>query len=234
MRLTGFSHSPRLGLAGSVHAAPQARFWLRLTSVFLLLAGTAFAQPVGGPQLTEAEQKKLAAGEIVTRSLTPTDNKGVAAMAIGVVEGPTDEVFPVVRDCKLFWQFMPRTKKSWVKEEEGVGTICHVELSMPFPLPDLWSDSISIVREEPKGHHYRGWKMVRGSYHRNDGSWTVVPWGDGTKSLVVYAIDSDPKMAVPDALIRMGQAGSLPDVITQIRKRAAKLKAEATGASASK
>jgi ribosome-associated toxin RatA of RatAB toxin-antitoxin module len=207
---------------------------MRLTPALLLASSVVFADPVAAPTLTDAEQKKLLAGEIVTRSTTPTDNKGVGAMAIGVVEGPTDEVFPVVRDCQHFWQFMPRTKKSWVKEEQGVGTICHVELTMPFPLPDLWSDSISIVKEEPKGHHYRGWTMVRGTYHRNDGYWTVVPWGDGSKSLVVYSIDSDPKMAVPDALIRVGQAGSLPEVIGQIRKRVAKLRSDSLAAAGSR
>lgn len=204
--------------------------------VFLttLAAAGALAEPVTIPEFTAAEQKKLAAGDIVTRETKPTDNKGVGAMAIGVVDASSDEVFAVVRDCQHFWQFMPRTKKSWVKEEPGVGTICHVELSLPFPLPDLWSDSTSIVKEEPKGHHYRGWKLVRGTYHRNDGSWTVVPWGDGTKSIVVYAIDSDPKMAVPDPLIRMGQAGSLPDVISQIRKRVVQLRTQSAGTAGSK
>jgi hypothetical protein len=75
---------------------------------------------------------------------------------------------------------------------------------------------------------------VRGSYRRNDGSWTIIPWGDGTRSLVVYDIDSDPLIAVPDPLIRLGQAGSLPDVITQIRKRVVALRPAVTTAPGSK
>lgn len=202
-------------------------------SVFLMSL-PALAQPVTGPQLTEKEQKQLAAGEVVIRETTPTGGKGVGAMAFGVVEANSDEVWPVLRDCQLFWKFMPRTKKSWVKDEEGVGHLCHVELSMPFPLPDLWSDTVAVIREEPKGHYLRAWKLVRGTYHRNDGSWTIVPWGDGTKSLVVYSIDSDPKMAVPDGLIRMGQKSSLPEVISQIRKRVVQLRSEPSGPAASK
>lgn len=206
---------------------------MRLVVLLSLLAtAAAWAEPVSTPPFTDAEQKKLAEGGIVTRETVPTGGKGVGAMAIGVIDAPSDEVFAVVRDCQHFWQFMPRTKKSWVKEEPGVGTICHVELSLPFPLPDLWSDSTSLVREEPKGHHYRGWQLVRGTYNHNNGSWTVVPWGDGTKSIVVYAIDSDPKMAVPDPLIRMGQAGSLPEVISQIRKRVVTLRKAPGGSSA--
>ncbi len=190
-----------------------------LASLTFLVASSSFAQPVTLPQLTEAELTRLKAGEVVTRETTPTGGKGVGAMAIGVIDAKSDEVWPVVRDCQHFWQFMPRTKKSSATVEEGVGPICHVELSLPFPLPNLWSDTTSVVREEPKGHYSRVWKLVRGTYHRNDGSWTVVPWAEGTKSVVVYAIDSDPKMAVPDAFIRMGQAGALPEVLTSIRKR---------------
>ncbi|MBE2252531.1 MAG: hypothetical protein IAE78_23565 [Myxococcus sp.] len=200
----------------------------------LLLSLSALAQPVSGPQLTEAELKKLGAGEVAIRETAPTGGKGVGAMAFGVVDATSDEVWPVLRDCQHFWQFMPRTKKSWVKDEAGVGHICHVELSMPFPLPDLWSDTVAQIREEPKGHYLRAWTLVRGSYHRNNGSWTIVPWGDGKQSLVVYAIDTDPKMAVPDPLIRMGQAGSLPEVISQIRKRVATVRVATPGTAASK
>lgn len=198
----------------------------------LLIAGAAVAEPVVIPSISEQETKKLNAGEILIREFTPTGGKGVGSLAIGVIDATSDEVYGIVTNCTLFWQFMPRVKKSWVKEDPTAGTICHVELTMPFPLPDLWSDSTHELREDPKGHYYRGWKMVRGTYHRNDGSWTVVPWGDGTKCLVVYSVDSDPKMAVPDALIRIGQTTSLPDVITRIRQRVVTLRAATNTASA--
>jgi hypothetical protein len=74
--------------------------------------------------------------------------------------------------------------------------------------------------------------MVRGTYHRNDGSWTIVPFGDGTKSIVVYTVDTDPKMAVPTGLIRLGQNTSLPEVITRIRQRVTTLRAAAPAAAA--
>lgn len=185
------------------------------------------AQPVMAPHLTEVEQKQLQSGTVLTREVTPTGNRGVGAMAIGLVDAPTDEVWPILRDCQHFWQFMPRTKKSWVREEEGVGRICHVELVLPFPLPQLWSDTVSVTREEPAQHYVRSWSMVRGNYRRNDGAWVLVPTEGGSKSIVVYSIDSDPIMAVPDALIRLGQASTLPEVIVQIRKRVQSLRSAA-------
>ncbi|MCU0695967.1 MAG: hypothetical protein MUC96_05510 [Myxococcaceae bacterium] len=205
---------------------------MRCLALLVLSASAALAQPVTAPTYDEAEAAKLLAGEILVRDAVPTGGKGVASYSFGVVDAPSDEIWAIISNCKLFFQFMPRVKKSWVKTEPGVGEICHVELTMPFPLPDLWSDSSHEVREEPKGHYLRAWKMVRGTYHRNDGSWTIVPFGDGTKSLVVYTVDTDPKMAVPNGLIRLGQNTSLPEVIIRIRQRVTALRAAAPAAAA--
>ncbi|MFO0598107.1 MAG: SRPBCC family protein [Myxococcaceae bacterium] len=190
----------------------------------LALATFARAEPVPFPKLSEKETKKLDSNEIVVREIKPTDNKGVGAESLGVIDAPTSEVWPVLRDCALFEKFMPKMKKSAILEENGE-RLCHTELKLPFPLTDLWSDTRSVIREEPEGHYLRSWTLVRGTYHRNSGSWHVLPWGeDKKKTLVVYTIDSDPKMMVPDALIRSAQTGSLPDVFAAIRKRVVSLR----------
>ncbi len=185
----------------------------------LLLPALAAAEPVPFPKLTEHESKKLEAGELVVHEFKPTDNRGIGVESMRVIEAPTTEVWPVLRDCEHFSKFMPRTKVSSTSEENGV-PLCHVELGMPFPLANLWSDTKSVQREEPAGHFSRAWTLVRGTYNRNSGSWSVLPWGEGgTKTLVVYRIDSDPKVILPDAILRSAQAGSLPDVFVSIQKR---------------
>ena len=48
----------------------------------------------------------------------------------------------------------------------------------------------------------------------------MVPWGaEGKKTLVIYAIDSDPIILIPDGILRSAQTGSLPEVFAGIRKR---------------
>lgn len=184
-----------------------------------VVSGLAFAQPVEVPVFTEAETKKLAAGETVVREVTPTDNRGVGVQSFGVVDAPSTEVWPVLRDCALFDKFMPRIKASAMNVEDGV-PLCHVELSLPFPLMNLWSDTSSVEREEPAGHFFREWTLVRGTYRRNGGAWLVVPWGaEKNKTLVGYAIDSDPIILIPDGILRSAQTGSLPEVFAAIRKR---------------
>lgn len=192
---------------------------MRFFLLSLLISGFALAQPVEAPPLSSAETKKLEAGETVIHEVTPTDNKGIGVQSFGLVDAPSAEVWPVLRDCQHFSLFMPRTKVSSVLEEAGV-PLCHVELRLPFPLANLWSDTRSIHREEPAGHFHRAWTLVRGTYRRNSGSWSIIPWGsEGKKSLVVYAIDSDPAVLIPDGILRSAQAGSLPEVFAAIRKR---------------
>ncbi len=192
--------------------------------VSLFASALAFAQPVPFPKLSEKDTRKLEAGEMVVREFKPTDNRGIGVESYGIIDAPTHEVWPVVRDCQHFARFMPRTKDSSVKDEDGV-QLCHVELRLPFPLTNLWSDTRSVQREEPAGHFHRAWTLVRGTYHRNSGSWSVLPWGgDGKKTLVVYMIDSDPAMIVPDAILRSAQTGSLPEVFASIRKRVSELR----------
>lgn len=179
----------------------------------------ALAQPVELPAFTQAEAKKLDAGETVVHEVKPTDDKGIGVQSFGIIDAPSTEVWPVLRDCQHFATFMPRMQSSSLKEEAGT-TLCHVELKLPFPLMNLWSDTKSVQREEPAGHFHRAWTLVRGSYRRNSGSWSVLPWGaEGKKTLVIYAIDSDPIILIPDGILRSAQTGSLPEVFSAIRKR---------------
>lgn len=190
----------------------------------LLAASPAFAEPLAAPPVTDAERAQLEKGEVVIRPQRPTDGKGVAVQAFGVVEAPAAEAWPVLRDCQHFSQFMPRTKDSAATTEDGA-TICHLELNMPFPLMNLWSDSRSVLREEAGGLYQRSWSLVRGTYRRNSGSWLVAPWGpDKAQALIVYTLDSDPAILIPDGLLRSAQVGSLPEMFKAIRKRVASLK----------
>jgi carbon monoxide dehydrogenase subunit G len=188
-----------------------------------VLSALASAQPVPFPVLTKDETTKLEGGGVVVHEVKPTDNRGIGVESMGLIDAPSQEVWPILRDCEHFAKFMPRTKSSAATKEDGVA-LCHVELRLPFPLTDLWSDTRSVQREEPAGHFHRAWTLVRGTYHRNSGSWSVLPWSDGKKTLVVYAIDSDPAMIVPDAILRSAQTGSLPEVFASIRKRVVALR----------
>ncbi len=184
----------------------------------LALVGISLAQ---APPMTAAQSTEIARGGVVVQPQKPTGDSGVAAWAAALVEAPIARVWPVVRDCEHFAKFMPRTKESKVLRRAGATIDCKVVVSMPFPLSNLWSHVRSTITEHPGGGWTRAWKLVRGNYKRNTGSWTVLPWhNDPDRALLVYRIDVDPDMIVPDALLRRAQTGSLPDVFEAVRRRA--------------
>jgi ribosome-associated toxin RatA of RatAB toxin-antitoxin module len=187
------------------------------------------ADPFEAPALSADEQKLLEKGEVLVRRLEPAGGKGVAVLAVGVVDAKPPEVWPVVRDCQHFKDFMPRTKHSELREEAGA-TLCRVELSMPFPLKDLWSETKSTLNEAPPRFR-RDWTLVHGTSLRNDGSWTLLPRADGAKTLLVYRIDTQPDSMVPDGLARAAQTKSLPDMMAAVRKRVATLRSAAASSS---
>jgi hypothetical protein len=188
----------------------------------------ALAQPVELPPLTDAEKKKLDSGDIVVNELKPTDGRGVSGRAMGVIDAPSSEVWPIARDCEHFSKFLPETKASRKTVVDGE-TICFDELRLPFPLTNLWAETRTVEREEPEGYFHRDWSFVKGTYKRNRGAWTVVPWGEAKeKSLVIYFVDSDPAMLVPDFILRGAQVGSLPKIFSGIRQRLKDLRSSAS------
>ena len=193
------------------------------TFFFVGLLATAAHAQLKPPTLTDAERAKLDKGEVVVREKTPTDNKGVSAESLGVIDAPVGEVWPIIRDCEDFAKFLPNMKASARKEENG-DSLCFDELALPFPLKNLWADTKSTVVHEGDAWQ-RSWTFVRGTYEHNRGAWTLLPWDDGKKTLVVYFIDSNPSMAIPDFIIRAAQTGSLPKVFSGIRQRVKDLRA---------
>ncbi len=170
------------------------------------------------PKLSGDAKATLTQGEVIVERLDPTGGSGVAARAMGIVDATPAKVWPVVRDCEHFAKFMPRTKKSDLVSRKGTDSVCRVEIEMPFPFDNLWSVVRSSERETKEGGFQRVWTLMKGTYKRNNGRWSVYPW-EGDKSLLVYEIDVDPDMAIPDAIIRSAQTGSLPDVFEAVRKR---------------
>ena len=177
------------------------------------------------PALTKLEVAQLQNGEMIFREAQPTEKPGVAFMAAGLVEHPTKQVWPVIRDCEHYHKFMPRTVVSERRERKGRHSLCYVKLSMPFPLSDLESLVNSYETISGDGRYRRHWNLIKGSYTRNNGSWTVYPFGPQNQmSLLVYRIDINPSMSVPDFMIRKAQRGSLPEIFDAIRARTRMIK----------
>ena len=190
-----------------------------LAFLFLLISMDA----IGAPALSDEQRAEVAAGRVLVIPAATVDDRGVAARAYGIVPSPPSAVWPVVRDCHLYSQFMPRTVRSEVSERQGDRMRCFTEVEMPFPFSNLSALVQSTNRRTADGGFHRAWELIRGDYHRNSGQWSVYPWGGrGEKSLLVYQVSVDPKVSIPNFIIRKAQTGALPDVFEAIRLRVKK------------
>ena len=192
------------------------RIWLIYT-LFIVTAAHA------NPQFSADEEQRLIDGDFIINKMKPTGGSGVAFRAFALVSLPVAQVWPVVRDCQYFKDFMPRTKKSELRQKQGQTAVCFVEVSMPFPFKNLWSNVKSVESKDEMGGHTRRWTLIDGTYQHNTGRWTVAPWKDNAStSLLIYEVDVNPNVALPSFIIQKAQTGTLPGLFDAIRKRAKK------------
>ncbi len=192
-----------------------------------LVATGAAADPplrLGAPAalaLDDGSQARLEAGEILVEELEPTGGSGLATRALGVVAAPPARVWPVVRDCHRFAEFMPRMKRSERRRTQDGQPTCFLVVDLPFPLADVKSEVGYVLERVPGEGFRRRWFHLSGDYHHNSGSWTALPWGEeGSRTLLVYHSEARPKRALPDFVIRSARRRQLPQTFQAIEARA--------------
>lgn len=201
--------------------APALALCIALCTALCTLLAPALAHS-GPPVLSASAEQKLRRGEIIIKELRPTGGEGVAARVTGLVDAPPAQVWSVIIDCAAYQRFMPRTHKSEVRGNTAAGQKCFVELDMPFPFDNLWSVVNAVHEETADGTFVRRWTLLEGTYSRNDGSWSLYPYDGGQKTLLVYQLDANPDISLPNWLIASAQGGTLPDLYNAVRKRVRK------------
>ncbi|MFT7622389.1 MAG: ribosome-associated toxin RatA of RatAB toxin-antitoxin module [Myxococcota bacterium] len=186
---------------------------------FFLLAPANQPLKPGEIPLSE-EMRRLDAGETLLIQLEPTGGEGVAAQAKAVIEAPVSKVWPAVRDCQHFSEFMPRIIESELRKTEGNTLLCYIKVDMPWPVDDLEAETLSTIEELPDGVFKRSWTLTKGSFKRNNGSYVAEPFrGDANRTLLTYSVDVSPDVPIPDVILKKAQSTSLPEVFIRIAER---------------
>ncbi len=209
-----FSSTGRMQVFYTVRLSIVRLAWLSLTALFVPYEILAF-------EMSQSLESRLLAGELVFEMRVPKGGDGVSFVAYKRIEIPPHQIWPVVRDCQHYESFMPRTSESARTDCKGQTCICHSRLAMPFPLSDLWSKVKTTMSSLPGGGYERVWVFIEGTYHHNEGAWRVYPWpGEATATLLVYEVDLNPQISLPDFILRDAQTGALPEMFVVVAKRA--------------
>jgi ribosome-associated toxin RatA of RatAB toxin-antitoxin module len=165
----------------------------------------------------------LEAGKIVVTSVPVAGSSEPEHVMRAIVESPPASVWKVVSDCAHFKERLPHIAASAELSRVGSTVTCQVTIDMPFPTSNLTAVTEAIHDERADGMT-RKWKLVRGDYEFNDGSWTIESYRGGSASLVTYRLHVKPKTAVPGFIRNLAQSKALPELMQRVRTEAAKLK----------
>jgi len=158
---------------------------------------------------------------IKTYTVAGSDTPKIVMTA--TLDVPPKKVWAIVSDCSRYKGRLPRVKAAKQLKREGNKFTCEVTIDMPFPLSNLTAVTEAVHEESDKGMSRR-WKLVRGDYKTNEGSWEIKPAdAAGKTSFVTYTVHAEPNTMVPAAIREAAQKKTLPDLMASVRNEAAKL-----------
>ncbi|MCO4762698.1 MAG: hypothetical protein KC502_14390 [Myxococcales bacterium] len=202
---------PSPQLVGS-SPAPQRKAAVALIACFLGLVVSipAFA----------SEQERLSKGEILVK-IRPVKGMDIPAATVrAVVEAPVEKVWAIINLCSRYTKTMMRVKKSKELSRKGNVVHCDVLVDMPWPIDDLRAITRAVHTIRPGAFYKREWKLVKGDYKRNTGSWTLTPFAkDKKRTMVVYKAHAVPNISVPKWLQRAAAKRTFPNLIKHLRKQ---------------
>ncbi len=165
---------------------------------------------------------RLATGEVIVSSKAVPGSDAPVVTAMAVIDAAPQAVWALISKCADYKRTMVRTLASKEIWRKGNKIRCRVTVDLPFPLSDLTAttDAVHTVKKGKKWE--RKWALVEGDYKRNTGSWTLAPFnGAATRTLVIYRVHAEPKVAIPAGIRRAAQRKSLPNLIEHLRKQLA-------------
>ncbi|HVY45153.1 MAG TPA: SRPBCC family protein, partial [Minicystis sp.] len=164
-----------------------------------------------------------AAGEatgIVVRSEPAPGSDTPRVVMTATIDAPPEKVWAIVSDCAHYKERMPRIAASRLLAKAGSTYTCEVTVEMPFPLSNLTAVT-EAVHTESADRYVRRWKLLRGDYKVNDGSWEVRPAdASRARSLVTYTVHAEPNTPVPGWVREKAQKKALPEMIERVAAEA--------------
>lgn len=164
------------------------------------------------------DKARLEAGEIIVRTYDVPGAQMPRAKVWAVIDAPVERVWAIIDQCKDYKRTMVRVLESEELKREGKIVTCRTQIDMPWPIDDLEAITRATHTIEAGKRYQRAWTLVSGGYRRNDGSWTLTPWGDKPgRTLAAYVVLAEPKISVPTWILKKAARSTLPDLLTNLR-----------------
>jgi len=142
------------------------------------------------------------------------------AEAVFIVNAKPDKCFDIISDISEYYEFMPNiTKSSFVSKNSD-----SLIYEMVFEVAFIDIEYTISVKNESKLNFYSSlWNYVKGDLKETKGSWSIEPYKNNSNwSIIRYEVYLDTGSFMPGWLQNKLTAGSIPDMIYAIKKRAEK------------
>ncbi len=181
----------------------------------ILLSRTAWAQPewFDAPE----HRARLAAGDIIVTSDSPTDvPRGRIHAAVQIAAEP-EAIWVVMTDCARAPSFVPNLKRCELLEAARDGTWEVLRHDVKYLW--LWPRIHYVFRAEYRRPQRIDFRRVSGDLKEQEGSWILEPLPDGRHTIVGYEVYLDPGIWVPRSIVRRALARDLPALLSALRTR---------------
>jgi hypothetical protein len=191
---------------------------MRTSSITALLVCFGLTLSASQPANATDRKTRLERGDVIITKKKMKNIPLPMVKAVGLVNVPPAKLWPLIDHCKNYAKTFTRVKAAKELWRKGRKVRCRVEFSMPFPLKNLHLVSDAVHTVKPGIKYRRKWTKVSGDFRINNGSWTLKPYGDGSRTLLIYKVLAVPNIGVPSILIRLAQSKAIPELYARFRK----------------
>ncbi|MGB5268849.1 MAG: SRPBCC family protein [Polyangiales bacterium] len=141
--------------------------------------------------------------------------------AIGVIDEPIDQVFPVVVDYANYAHFMPNFTKSKVLAQRGNRAMVYMEVSVAAGTFTLWGQ-FKLSEAPPEGEtRVVEARLLEGNMDAFSATWRLTPVNDGARTEVDFKLYVDPNMPLPSSVFSRENEKAAGKTIRALRNRIA-------------
>ncbi len=163
---------------------------------------------------------RLRRGDILLEAVPVPGSDEPEVVLAGVIDAPPEVVWAILEDCDNYKRTMPRIVESQELSRTETHRVCRTLLDSPWPMEDLEAVAEAEIEVVP-GRWTRRWWLVRGSFTKYSGSWTLTPFGaDGKRTLAVQRSHTVMTAQVPGWIRDIAVQNGMPDVIRSLRTHA--------------
>jgi len=162
------------------------------------------------PHLNAEEQLIIEGGEIIVRKIITKNADLHSYMAIGLVDAPPKSIMQLLRNYSGYVEFMANIQEITVRWDKNLAV---VDQTMGIALM-TFRYRFNIL-------HYQDsmieWEYVQGDVIEMSGYYKLFPLGGNAKTLLVYRVNSDPGMPIPNFIVAYYTIVSGQNVLEAIR-----------------